>query len=96
MTRGMTVDDIEVFDLIRDERARQDAKWGGPEHDDTHEPEDWADFIGARVVRIQLRMGNDRQNLVQIAALAVAAIESLDRKANVQGGHAGQEGTGEA
>ncbi len=94
----MIVDDIEVFDLIRDERARQDAQWGGPEHDDTHTAFDWMTYIQKQLDKYGRAQAFEleRDAFVKIAALAVAAIESLDRKANVQGGNAGQEGVGKA
>lgn len=58
------------------ERARQDDKWGGPEHDDEHSVNDWADFIRMRLSK----QGNTfRQRMIEVAALAIAAIESTDR-----------------
>jgi len=59
------------------ERVRQDDKWGGPEHDDEHSVNDWADFIRMRLSN----QGNNtfRQRMIEVAALAIAAIESTDR-----------------
>lgn len=72
----------DVLGEVKEERERQDTKWGGPEHDDRHPLSDFADYIAGRVHGI--RGGrNERANLVEIAALAVAAIESMDRKASV-------------
>lgn len=75
-----------VMEIAR-ERVRQDNKWGGPEHDDTHHPEDWAGFINQRteiILRndrvVPVRGDHYRELLVEIAALAVAAIASHDRK----------------
>lgn len=68
-----------VSDVVK-ERKRQDIKWGGPTHDDEHGPEDWERFI---MKRIPLESESDeafRVRMVQIAALAIAAIESFDRK----------------
>ena len=64
---------------ITDERRRQDAQWGGPSHDDTHIWLDWRDFI-----QIQLNKAlssTARERCIKIAALAIAAIESLERRA---------------
>jgi hypothetical protein len=66
------------------ERGRQDAKWGGPAHDDTHAPELWIQLICdyAGWARVMAGMGNReryRRRMVQVAALAVSAIEVLDR-----------------
>lgn len=80
--------------VIRDvltERARQDSKWGGPTHDDAHGLYDWsyeittrADDLAAIAVFLEpvadFQQKNVRKILVEIAALAVAAIESHDRK----------------
>lgn len=71
----------DIMQEVLQERASQDAKWGGSSHDDEHTPEDWADFIDERLYRLVTGSKEDaRKALVQIAALAVAAIESMDRK----------------
>lgn len=69
----------EVWDEVVAERERQDVKWGGPRHDDGHAVIDWADFISQRTADIALCRTNERRAFVEIAALAVAAIESMDR-----------------
>jgi hypothetical protein len=70
-----------VFGEITAERTYQDSKWGGKPHDDTQLPEDWQKYI------IEYAGGTGRastyefrKRMVKVAALAVAAIESLDRK----------------
>lgn len=66
------------------ERSRQDAKWGGPEHDDQHGLEDFCAFINQRTADLARGFESSdfaRQKMIQIAALAVASIESMDRKA---------------
>lgn len=70
---------------VSDERDRQDAKWGGPEHDDQHSPIEFVkiieDYAGwARAMFSQGSPDKGRRRLVQVAALALAAVESLDRK----------------
>lgn len=84
-----------LYEIVR-EREHQDRKWGGPDHDDTHEPYAWVSFItvylgqaisytsvyhsdksGAGNSEVSLRMF--RYNMVKVAALAVAAIETIDR-----------------
>lgn len=70
---------------ISNERIRQDKKWGGPEHDDKHSQLDFAHLISQRTesMRVTAYMHQfeaTREKLIQIASLAVAAIESLDRK----------------
>ena len=78
-----------VFDEIMAERARQDAQWGGPTHDDTHDPSDWMDFVASQLEKFahaMLARGESyyatpdaRQRFIKIAALSVAAVESMDR-----------------
>lgn len=78
-----------VLDIFA-ERDRQDAQWGGPEHDDGHTAHDWLRYIGHQAQRAHDETLSDdrtqlvdpehyRQRLVKIAALAVAALESHDR-----------------
>lgn len=67
-----------VFAAVDAERERQDAKWGGAAHDDRHTEGDWRDFLYSYV---QCPNIDDRERFVKIAALAVAALESIDRKA---------------
>lgn len=79
-----------VLEAIQAERARQDAQWGGPAHDDAHSLFDWIDFIVAQAEKFGRQTvargeaywttPDARQRLVKIAALAVAALESLERK----------------
>lgn len=68
------------------ERTRQDAQWGGATRDDAlplpafvQLIEDYAGW--ARVKAREGSMVEARQRLIQVAALAVAAVESLDRRA---------------
>jgi len=69
--------------VIRDvnaERQRQDEQWGGPEHDDTHIYSDWLRYIAYQSE--QAKFESARERLIKIAALALAGIESWDRKAS--------------
>ena len=71
-----------VYDDIKAERERQDKLWGGAAHDDDHTDTDWASFIGKRSDELLMRSQTDsrtRELFLHIAALAVAAIESMDR-----------------
>lgn len=67
------------------ERGRQDAQWGGPAHDDTHSVDDWCSHIDHQLSFIHYPLKDatpeeERERFIKIAALAVAAVESLDRK----------------
>jgi hypothetical protein len=74
---------------IEAERRRQDAQWGGPAHDDEHEPGDWCQYL-AHQQRLLLKMTSPTQRedirarFVKIAALAFAAIESIDRDMRIR------------
>lgn len=76
-----------VASSINVERSRQDTKWGGPDHDDERTPDEWQRYIrneleyvaGLREPTSEDEKGT-RQRFVRVAALAIAAIESLDRK----------------
>lgn len=74
---------VSIFSEIAGERIRQDAKYGGPEHDDEHSALEWAEFIGDKLDDISLtsEQADVRKRLIQIAALAVAAIDACDRGA---------------
>lgn len=66
------------------ERQRQDEKWGGAAHDDEHSVAQWVELIQdyagwARVMGGMHSYDKARRRLVQVAALALAAAESLDR-----------------
>jgi len=72
-----------IFDEIENERNKQDAQWGGPEHDDTHSTFEFRLQIDRQAGFIQHNpqsVADDRQRLIKIAALAFAAVQSIDRK----------------
>lgn len=65
------------------ERQYQDSKWGGPEHDDTETEENWQKYITEYANGQGRATTHDfRKRMVKVAALAIAAIESCDRKNN--------------
>lgn len=84
--------DIQVYSDIAFERLQQDGKHGGKAHDDTHAADEWAwlrrvreerisDAIGAAEDSNQYMTDKEyRKHLVEIAALCVAEIESMDRR----------------
>ena len=66
------------------ERNRQDEKWGGPEHDDGHTFRDYVRWIKnyagwSDQMADGLSWEKARRRMVQVAALAIAAIEWVDR-----------------
>jgi NTP pyrophosphatase (non-canonical NTP hydrolase) len=77
----------QVLDTIRAERARQDLKWG----EQHHHPLEWLSILGEEAGEAckaaneaHWRQGGNWQlyydELVQVAAVAVAALEDLDRR----------------
>jgi len=74
-----------ILEEVKFERTRQDLKWGGAAHDDQWTPLDWhemiADYNGW--ARRMVAMGSvyeARGRYIQIAALAIAAVEAIDRQ----------------
>lgn len=70
---------------VADERERQDAKWGGPSHDDHHSTADFVQLIEDYAGWARTMAGMDshdkaERRLIQVAALAVAAVESSRRR----------------
>jgi hypothetical protein len=91
-----------VLQEVGTRRASQDTNHGGPEHDDTHTPFEWSEFMRKFIRRAEnYAMDQLKVNpayatevtgpewdmyenaLFDVAALAVAAIQSSRRKRNV-------------
>jgi hypothetical protein len=84
-----------IFSHIKIERRKQDEQWGGPAHDDEHCRFDWLRFIEMYTAQanvaaltsmypdnelVATSIARYEKKLIQIAALAVAAIQSSRRK----------------
>jgi hypothetical protein len=71
-----------VVRQVLSRRAEQDFRWGGAEHDDEHDEFDWQEFITKQVT--EAAAADDsviwRERMLDIAALAVAALEWADRR----------------
>jgi len=75
----------DVFNEIKQERIKQDAKWG----EQNHAPADWLMILGEEVgevnkAALEAKFGGKtlteyREELVQVAAVTVAMIECFDR-----------------
>jgi hypothetical protein len=70
---------FSAYGEIVKERIRQDTKWGGPQHDDAHDLVDFNRYIHQRLLDSGIRK-TYRQRMIEVAALAIAAIESYDRR----------------
>ena len=71
----------KVLTEIETERARQDSKWGIQ----NHEPLKWNAILGEEFGEVSKAIlendtENYREELIQVAAVAIAAVESLDRQ----------------
>lgn len=76
---------MDVYDEIRAERARQVTLWGVQ----NHSPHQWLAILTEEVGEVskevadarvgEFDMANYRVELIQTAAVAVAAVEALDR-----------------
>jgi len=78
-----------VLASVEECRALQDEQWGGPEHDDTHAAHEWLGFIQKQLYEADVALdpppgGSNldiyESRLIDVAALAVAAIQSNRRK----------------
>ena len=75
--------DGKLFYELWQRRCKQDAKHGGPSHDDTHTPEEWCGFVeefNARALSARTDAEQFEDYMFDVAALAVAAIQSSRRK----------------
>lgn len=83
MARTKKATMANVLEAVAAERRRQDKIWGGPDHDDRHTSHHWAAFRG-KFENKQRRLDDEpalqRAELVKLAALCVAQIESIERK----------------
>jgi hypothetical protein len=76
---------ISLLLEISAERSHQDEKWGGATHDDQHSTNEFLTFIGSYSSKAcdaaaQGDAIEARRRLIQVAALAIASVESIDRK----------------
>lgn len=72
---------VKIFADIETEREYQDAKWG-QDFDGKNTINDWGTFIGiytANACGMNLTPAAQRAQLVKVAAIAVAAIEQVDK-----------------
>ena len=74
-----------ILEEIRRERDRQDEKYGGPDHDDSHYPGDWCLILSKYLGRAAAETIDAEPNaafrdtMIKIAAVAIAAAQSFDR-----------------
>lgn len=89
---GLSNSLLNILTDVAAERERQDVKWGEQNHDDAH----WAPILGEEFGEAMTEVNNIlwykgeikkevliqhlREELVQVAAVAVAWIECFDRR----------------
>jgi hypothetical protein len=77
---------VRTIGEVLDERRRQDAIYGGALRDDENDAYDWSRLISKQVGRIDFseaeadNPAQHRERFKKIAALAVAAMQSIDRQ----------------
>lgn len=79
----------DIIQAIEAERASQDEKWG-IEFDDKNTANDWAKYIcdyAGGAAPLHFDADNFRHKMTQVAALAIAAIETLDRNGTIAPRH---------
>mgnify|MGYP000848259290 CR=1 FL=1 len=77
-------DALGLLAEVAEERMRQDGKWGGPAHDDQHSTAEFVqlieDYAGwARTMAGMHSPEKAERRLIQVAALALAAVERSRR-----------------
>ena len=76
--------DYRTLTDISDERDAQDAKHGGPDFDDHNSATNWITYIGRHRIKARNAIARHadqayEKQLIRIAALAIAALESHRR-----------------
>jgi len=75
-------DKQKIIGELLNRRDEQDARWGGVEHDDLHDEMDWELYIQKQLHDAARSDNSDawRDRMVDVGALAIAALEWADRK----------------
>jgi hypothetical protein len=66
----------DILDALMIVREKQDKKWGGPEHDDGHRRMEWVRMIIQEADKFSLNQAEFVETMLEVAALAFAAIQS--------------------
>lgn len=78
-----------VYDEVKFEREYQDAKWGNTTDDTKNLPNDWVSYIAKYATNWFGGMfppyntdivDTFRSSMIKVAAIAIAAVESIDRQ----------------
>lgn len=77
----MTPETAKVLEEVAQERENQDATWG-TKFDDQNNANDWVAYIAkqaGKATTFPFDATNFRQKMIEVAAMAVAAVETFDR-----------------
>jgi chaperone required for assembly of F1-ATPase len=83
-----------ILNEITNERLYQEEKWGNTTDDTVNTPNDFVSYIGAYSTKwfpggfppyTEETVANFRKSMMKVAALAVAAVESVDRQQAANG-----------
>jgi hypothetical protein len=73
-----------LIELLEERRNQVEAHGWTPDHDDLHSTSDFAWLCARRAVEIchpdAAQMADSRRVFIEIAAIAIAAVEALDRR----------------
>ncbi len=75
---------MKILEEIKKEREYQDGKWGNT-FDDKNTINDWGTYINiylAKATDMAATKEDQRKNLLKVATLAVAALQTFDRNGN--------------
>lgn len=83
----------EILSQVKEERDYQNMKWGNEADDTLNTPYSWLTWINMTGTKwacgshqFNKHMTDDfRKRMIQVAALAVAAVESIDRQREEHG-----------
>lgn len=84
----------QILDVIAAERGYQMTRWGNKADDTLNSPNDWVAYISHHATRWfnggfapydADTVAEFRKQMVKVATLAVAAIESVDRQTELNG-----------
>jgi len=78
-----------IYSAINRRRAHQDTKWG-TEFDDRNTANDWVSYIctyASKASKMKVTVAEFQKSMLDVAALAVAAIEAVERNGGLPPRH---------
>lgn len=76
-----TIRELKILEAIVKERRRQDQKWGPQNHEDAFWFQILMEEVGeAAKASLNREKAETREELIQVAAVAIAFVEAIDRR----------------